>query len=190
MGLLITAAGRRIALAVAVIAIAGCGGPPCDEDPLGCGDGTDEFAVDPACDLTGPLAIELGDGDEDFLAYAAGQEPTVHEGAQGGHHLCLGIRIHQPALEYPLLRVVFDADFDDPLRCADDPACDPWVNTAHRELTLGPDLPLNGDSVEETGFILILSLWPEELERRLRLEITDECGRVGTAEHDMSAAAG
>jgi hypothetical protein len=189
MGLLSTWV-ARIGLTAGVLATAACGGPPCDEDPLGCGEGDSEFAIDPSCELTGPLEVALGERDPTFAPYQELQEPTLHEGAQGGHHLCLALRVAEPALDYPLLKVVLDADFDDPNRCADEPACDPWVNTGHRELVLGPELPVNGDSVEEGDFILVISLWPEELVRRIRLEVTDPCGRVGTAEHRLAAVVG
>lgn len=137
------------------------------------------------CELTGPLEVSLGTGVDEFVPLAEGEEPTVHEGVQGGHHLCLGLRVEQPSLDYPQLNVVMDAELVDPERCnTDDPDCDPWIGSAHRELVLGPDLPLDQDNnVEETGLILILSIWPVDLERRVEVRVVDPCGREGFIDH-------
>ena len=184
------ARGYQIALLAATLVVgAGCPGPPCDQDPLYCGEGEDFFYA-PECELTGALEVTLGQGTDGFEALAPEQEPKVHEGAQGGHHLCLGLRVENPALEFPRLRVAFDVEIDDPERCAaDDPACDPWVGTGRRDLVLGPELPLDGDGrIEETGFIVLLSLWPQELERRVRLAVEDPCGRTGAVDHVIPPA--
>jgi len=174
-----------LALLVAAAASGPACGDPCDQDPFHCGSG-DEFALAPSCELTGSLAVVFGEGTADLEPFIDGMEPLVHTGPQGGHHLCLGLRVDDPALDYPQLKLVFDAELNDPERCADsdDPACDPWINSAHRELVLGPDLPLDDAlDVEQTGIILILSIWPDDLERRVSLDVVDPCGREGLVEH-------
>lgn len=170
-------------LAVVLAAQPGCSAP-CDEDPLGCGEGG-EFMFAPSCELTGALEVGLGEGQADFAPLTDGQEPTVHEGSQGGRHLWVGLQVADPALEYPTLKIAFRADLRDPERCDEsDPDCDPWVSTGQRDLVLGPDLPLNDEGdVEQTGILLIISIWPTDLERRLRLEVVDPCGREGLVEH-------
>jgi hypothetical protein len=178
---------RTFWMALAVAAAAGAAqsgcASPCDEDPLGCSAG-EEFVPAGECDLEGPLEVSLGTGVDDFSPLATGQEPTVHHGPQGGDHLCLGLRVEHPTLDYPQLSVVMDAEVEDAARCDGDPSCDPWVGSAHRELVLGPELPLDAeDNVEETGLILILSIWPSDIERRVRVEVVDPCGRSAFVDH-------
>lgn len=111
------------------------------------------------------------------------EEPTVYDGTQGGHHMFLAVRVDNASPDYPMLRVDLEAGLDDPERC-DVPDCDPWISTAQRELVLGPDLPLANDgTMTQAGLLLVLSLWPEEYERRVTLQVVDPCGREGTVEH-------
>lgn len=162
----------------------GCNPSPCGDDPLGCDSG-EEFVPADDCELEGPLDTSLGTGVDEFVPLVEFQEPTVHHGPQGGEHLCLGLRVESPSLDYPQLSVTIDAELEDPDRCgADDPECDPWIGSAHRELVLGPDLPLDEQNdVEETGLILILSIWPSDLERRVEVRVVDPCGREGFIDH-------
>jgi hypothetical protein len=183
----------RFAMLVAWVATLpaqpGCVPDPCEQDALGCRDDA-EFALAPDCELSGPLEVTLGQGVEDFEPLVAGEEPIVHDGVQGGHHLCLGLAIANPALDYPQVKVSFDAELYDEDWCDPaDPACDPWVGSGERDLVLGPDLPVDEDGqVVQTGLILILSIWSSDLDRRIRLEVEDPCGRIGTAEHMIPAS--
>jgi hypothetical protein len=182
-------AGSGLIACLLATQMAGCAKDPCDQDPLGCDKG-DEFVAAPSCELSGPLEVVLGQGTDEFTPFDPDQEPRVHEGVQGGHHLCLGFRVDNPALEYPQLAISMVAELNDTDRCADgDADCDPWVSTGTRDFVLGPELPLGDqDSVELTGLILIISLWPTELERRVRLDILDPCGREGVVEHVIPPA--
>ena len=178
---------KTLVLAGAWVALAqiGCSdGPPCHQDPLGCGEG-EEFAFEPSCELTGDLDVVLGEGAIDFVPYQGGEEPLVHEGRQGASHLCLGLEVADPALEYPKLKVDFAAQINDPSRCdPEDTACDPWIFTGRRDLVLGPELPLTEDGkVQAAGFIVTISIWPTDLERRVRMTAVDPCGREGVVDH-------
>lgn len=178
---------RVLWFALAVVPAAGASqlgcASPCDDDALGCGAG-EEFVVADDCELEGPLEVSLGSGVDDFTPLQVGEEPTVHHGPQGGDHLCLGLRVEHPSLDYPQVSVVMDAELEDPDRCGDDPDCDPWIGSAHRELVLGPELSLDAqDNLEQTGLILILSIWPPDLERRVVVQVLDPCGRVGVVDH-------
>lgn len=158
---------------------------PCKDDALDCGDGG-EFFLAEDCELSGALEVELGEGQEEFSPLAPLEEPTLHEGNQGGHHFWLALRVANPALDYPLIRVVFDAEVLDEDRCGAEPECDPWIGTGHRELVLGPELAINADGVmEQTSLLLVISIWPADVDRRLRLFAVDQCGREATIEHDL-----
>jgi hypothetical protein len=176
------------ALCAAPLVSAACG-PPCKDDALDCEAGN-EFMLAEDCELSGALEVELGQGQDEFSLLAPLQEPTLYEGAQGGHHFWLALRVDNAALDYPLIQVVFDAEVFDEDRCGTDPECDPWIGTGHRELTLGPELPLNDDGVvEQTSLLLVISIWPVDVERRLRLFAEDECGREAMIEHDIDPSA-
>src|SRR5690349_8563077 len=170
------------AVGLAAVVLLGCE-DPCDQDPLGCEDGSD-FMLAPSCELTGDLDVTLGEGVSEFTPLEPEQEPIIHQGTQGAEHMCLGLRVADPALDYPYLKVNYEIELNDPERCPDDPECDPWVRTGHRELVLGPDLPLDADSnVEEVGLIIVIAIWPRDLERRVRLNVLDPCEREGVIEH-------
>ncbi len=162
---------------------------PCKDDALDCEGGT-EFSIAEDCELSGALEVELGQGQDEFSPLAPLQEPTLYEGPQGGHHFWLALRVDNPDLDYPLIQVVWDAEVFDEDRCGAEPDCDPWIGTGHRELTLGPDLPITDDgAVEQTALLLVISIWPVDVERRLRLYTLDECGREATIEHDLEPEA-
>lgn len=165
--------------------LAGACGPPCDRDALQCGDGG-AFTFAPDCSLDGELDVALGQGETSFEPLAPEEEPTVHEGSQGGRHMFLAIQVANASPDYSLLKVELGAGINDPDHC-DQPDCDPWVSTAQRELVL--DLPAPEDGlVTQAGLLLVLSLWPEDYERRVELDIVDQCRREGTVEHLIPAA--
>lgn len=171
-------------LCAAPLVSAACSSP-CKDDALDC-EGGGEFFLAEDCELSGALEVELGEGQEEFSPLAPLQEPTLHQGNQGGHHFWLALRVANPALDYPLIQVVFDAEVLDEDRCGAEPECDPWIGTGHRELTLGPELPINADGVvEQTSLLLVISIWPVDVDRRLRLFAVDQCGREATIEHDL-----
>lgn len=162
--------------------LAGACGPPCDRDVLGCEDGGDfDFAAD--CELEGSLEIALGQGETEYQALEPLEEPTVYEGAQGGRHMFLALAVSNPAPDYPRLQVLLEAGLNDPERC-DQSDCDPWASTGRRELVLEPDFPEAEDEpMTQAGLLLVLSLWSTEYERRVTLEIVDQCRREGAVEH-------
>lgn len=179
--------GAVLSLASTLVLCQGACGPPCGRDRLECGEGG-EFVLEPSCELTGPLEVALGQGELSFTELAPGEEPTIHEGTQGGRHFWLGLRVANPALDYPMLQVELAAELVDPAKCGEDPACDPWVSTGKREFVLGPDLRVEGATIEEFGLLLVISIWPDDLERRIRLELLDPCGREGSVEHLVPAS--
>jgi hypothetical protein len=157
-------------------------GPPVDP-----GDST-PLERDPACKLTGSLEVRLGDGNGpfEFKPLSPGQEPRLHFGAQGGHHMELGVSVANPAPEFPGLQVSFTAEVE---HC-DTMGCQPLTTVGqYRTRVLEPIrfLPQEGGALAVSGFIVILDYWYPDTRRRLGVEVLDRCGRTGTASLEFAA---
>jgi hypothetical protein len=145
-------------------------------------DGGSLIGRDPACTLTGSLELALGEGEGsmDFTPLAPGQEPLLHYGPQGGTHLILGVRVANPAMQFPGLQVEFKAERQ---RCDAGGGCLPF-ETMGRYLTVVSEpsrfLPQDGDAVAVSGILVTVSDWNIGERRRLQVEALDRCGRAGT----------
>ena len=177
-----------MALAAAVtLAVAGACNPPCDKDALACEEGG-AFQIDDSCELEGPLSLTLGQGLYEFAPLEPQEEYEVHNGRQGGQHIWVALRIDEPALDYPLVRIALDAEVLDDDQCADadEPDCDGWVGVASREGVIGPELEISDDgAIEQPALLFVLATWPVELDRRVTLYAQDACGRENIAVHEM-----
>lgn len=202
-----TRAGWLVTWAMTALSTGGCGsngcGPvtpdPCEQDRLGCDDPEDtEFPIRTDCDLSEPLVVTLGEGEESFHALAKpGDQPTVHYGIQGGQHTFLGFRVENPALDlYDRLRVTFWVA-QGPTCAAGEPSgavpasCDATLGIRAVVLGAPPDAlqVVAGGAVEESGLLVFLSS-PDFAQRTVvAVEVEDPCGRVGSASFTIPAGA-
>lgn len=164
----------------------------CDADYLGCGDGIGSFRIDPTCTLTGPLAVQLGQGEAAYAPLPEGVFPTFHQGPQGGAHAFLGVRVEPPGADGV---TSMEAHFE--LRSLDlQGACSP--PTAYRSpvgvpgrgpvcssvqrartVVLGVRSPLRKDGTAIEQYGLVFRGYPVEA-WWLGVTVRDQCGRVGT----------
>jgi hypothetical protein len=137
---------------------------------------------DPACTLTGPLELTLGEGDgTNFTPLTPGQEPVLYHGPQGGTHVILGVALANPATDFPGLQLEFVAER---ATCFEPTGCPPPQEAGHTQmLVTRPDrfLPAEAGGVTVSGLLVIVWGWELDEKRRLRVEATDRCGRTGTA---------
>lgn len=166
---------------------------PCELDRLGCSDpeGPDDFYL-ASCpgDVSGPLEVEVGTGEESFEAFASGAGPVVHYGPQGGQHVFMGFRVKNARLDLsPLLKFRFylgqggEACVVPAGGATAIPAC--AVTLGSRELTLGATgfaLHTNAaGEVEEAGWIVFVSVPDTTLPGLIAVSVEDPCRRVGAA---------
>lgn len=151
--------------------------PPFPPEPPFPDDGGVLIEKDPACTLTGDLAIGLGESDglDDFRPLPAGRGPTVHYGSQGGMHVILGASVANPAHDFPGLQVRFilEAQLCDLNGCQ-------WQVMGQYTSVVNKDRYLpQTQGVAVTGFFIILRDWPQNSPRRVTTELYDKCGRRG-----------
>lgn len=181
---------RVVGAAVLTLALTGCPiGPDPEPDPNPpVIDDFDRLERDPDCKLTGNLELELveGNGPFEFKSLASGQGPTVHHGPQGGTHLEVGVRVANPASEFPGLQLKFTAESES---CGAS-GCEPFslrgqystvIRTAERFI------PLEGGATAVSGLLLLINDWPQDTRRRITVEALDRCGRTGTAVWEVPA---
>ena len=199
---------QLIALCVSAVFVFGgiCGGgqpDPCEFDVLACQANLYDFALDPNCDLSGELEIEVGQGEVVYAPFAEDQVPDVHFGTQGGQHLFVALRVLNAEIErYDKLLVRFGAyrecaigescwsPVDGVFECTEaeaDPDSGKCEDTlGERTAVLGSAKPLrlDGDVIEEHGLLLILEQWPVWGGTGvIRVVILDPCEQQGIAEH-------
>lgn len=158
--------------------LTGCPEPepsPCDDDPLGCAENED-FTLDADCspaEQMGELDVVLGEGEKTFVPLGQDQLPSIYFGGQGGQHMLLGARVSNLNPGRERAQVVFSAyDFDEEvaLRPVEIPAS-LWEST-----DLGHEL---------YGMLVVLSYFGEDGGSRVRVDVTDACGRTGFDERIM-----
>jgi hypothetical protein len=151
--------------------------PPYDGGPL---------EREPACTLTGALQVTLGEGDgDDFTPLAPGQKPVFFHGPQGGTHVSLGVRVDNPATEFPGLKLEFLGEFQE---CESSGSCGAYLEfTRYSTVVRGPEylLPQEGGAVAVSGLI-IQGPWEGPERHRLRVDVLDRCGRTGFAVLELS----
>ena len=209
--------GRHQRAALAIVAalswttFAGCplnplGPEPCDEDRFDCRN-WDTLQVDSSCDLDGELLVEVGQGETSFAPLMEGGMPQVINGAQGGSHMFIALRILNPALdEYGQMLASIDLFSLLPVEapeCGADTLCtdcgfDPFVTVdgvemcrqervSFRKVKLGSNSFLHAGedgALEEWSIMLFVP--PEDALRArdhlsLELHVSDPCGQEGSA---------
>lgn len=180
---------RAAGVAALTLALTGCpiGPDPGPTQPPVIDDG-DRIERDPACKLTGSLELELveGNGPYDFKPLVPGQGPTLHHGPQGGTHVEVGVRVANPANAYPGLQVKFTAESES---CGTS-GCAPFGLLGQYSTVIrdpGRFLPQEGGATVVSGFLLIVSGWPQDTRRRITVEALDRCDRTGTAVWELAA---
>jgi hypothetical protein len=158
--------------------LAGCPGPftppapPYDDGPL---------EKDPACTLTGDLQVTLGEGDgSDFTPLAPGQEPIIHHGPQGGTHASLGVRVDNPATQFPGLKMTFIGEFQS---CQSSTSCEDFTIFSRYDTVVRDAryfLPQEGGAIAVSG-ILMQGPWEGPTRHRIHVTVLDRCGRTGSA---------
>lgn len=173
---------RTVRAALLALALTGCPIGP-DPDPVvPSQDDGQQLERDPACTLTGSLELALVEaiGTLEFKPLAPGQGPTPHYGPQGGTHLELGVRVANPASEFPGLQVKFTVESQP---CGGMGACAPFGTLGqYSEVVRDPVrfLPQEGGATVASGFLVIVYDWPQDTLRRITVEALDRCGRSGT----------
>lgn len=178
-----------------------CGGgfeSPCEEANYGCEESTLAFEQDPTCTLDGDLQVELGYGKDAYQTLAPGDFPKEYHGAQGGTHAYMGLRVFNPALDrYDKLLVRMGIYRKNNAPCgsstygipygADDAQC--LLEVAERLLVLGDKKPIQPQpdgSIEEHGIVMFLhTTATSTLDRVVRLQVDDPCGRTGIYEYEL-----
>jgi hypothetical protein len=154
-------------------------GPPCQDDVNGCGADGGEFVEDPTCELTGELELEIGEGEDSYTPLAAGEMPEIFNGFQGGQHVWMGVRLKNPDLERPSLKInvtLSDCETD-----CEDPAN--WLPDNVRELVVGSRTIEVTDEgwFEQASILVTLGDWSSATHRRVEMLVTDPCSRQGLA---------
>lgn len=179
---------RGVALVLAGL-VMGCPEPPePDDEGTYVYDPYGELERDPACTLTGPLELTLGEGDgTNFTPLAPGQEPVLYHGPQGGSHLILGVSVANPATAFPGLQLEFVAESAVCFSATGCPA--PQLEGLSTVVVLRPErfLPAEEGAVTASGFLVVVSDWDPAEKRRLRVEAMDRCGRTGTASVELGS---
>jgi hypothetical protein len=170
------------------LALAGCpwldgpdepAGPPCEDDVNGCDNGDDEFIEDPTCELTGELDVELGQGEDSFTPLAPGEMPEIFTGLQGGQHVWMGVRVKNPDLTRPSLKIRISLSYCE-VDC-DDPAN--WQADNVRELVAGSrTLEVTDEGwFEQASMLVTLFAYGFAEHKRVEMLVTDPCSRQGLA---------
>lgn len=154
-------------------------GPPCEDDVNGCSDDSSTFVEDPTCELTGQLDIEIGEGEDEFMTLAPGQLPEIYNGFQGGQHVWLGVRVKNPALDRPALKIRITLSFCN--EGCEDPTS--WQTDQVRELIAGSRTLTTTDEgwFEQASILVTLFDWSFAENRRVEMLVTDPCSRQGLA---------
>lgn len=179
---------RPLALLLALVPLGGCrwlhteegggdGGPPCEDDILGCRDNTSDFMEDPNCPLQGELELELGQGELEFSPLAPGELPEIHYGLQGGQHVWMAVRVKNPDPDRKQLKIRIKADY-----CFSN--CEEvgsWQTDNLRELVADETtLKITPEGwFEQTRMLVTVFAWIETDDRRIEMLVTDPCGRQG-----------
>lgn len=181
--------GCLFSIALLASLLVGCGDDdPCEGARYGCETETPGFELDPSCELTGALGVELGDGDGRFSSLGPGERPQITEGGQGASHMYFGLRITGADLSrYDLLKVTLwtgDSRYDPETGST---SCDFTHEgcqvLGEKDIILGSSRPVrtvSDDVVEEYGLLLVGAPY---VGRYLKVDVQDPCGRTGRDTH-------
>ena len=179
---------RVVGATVLTLALTGCPLNPSEPDEPPIFDTFDRLERDPACTLTGSLELELVES-EGWLMFRAlpPEGPTVHHGPQGGTHLELGVRVANPASEFPGLQMKFTAETQG---CGAS-GCDAFelrgqYSTVVREPVQFMSQPDGAQVV--SSLLVLVNDFPSNTRRRITVEALDRCGRTGTTVWEVAAS--
>ncbi len=146
---------------------------PCSFDALGC-KAAGELEVDEGCTLDDELLVQVGSGRQAFEALDHGQPPEVHYGSQGGMHVFVAVRVDNPDPAHASFLFEISADH--------------VVGSSHdvysREVLVENAKVTEGEAFEQAGLVLVIDYFDAG---ELMLEVTDSCGRTGTARHSYTS---
>ncbi|MFV8752042.1 hypothetical protein ACNOYE_15965 [Nannocystaceae bacterium ST9] len=156
----------------------GSGGPPCEDDVLGCEGNLDEFQLDPSCTLEGELELVLGQGETSFEAIAPGMVPNVNYGFQGGQHIWAALQVHNGATDYPQLKIDITVSTCSAGDCSSPSA---WTIDNTRELVADQDTMTITDEgwFEQLRMLVTVDAYGSGSRGRVEMLVTDPCGRQG-----------
>lgn len=186
---------RGCGVSVIIGFFAACEAPAgaCDADYLACDDGAGTFRLDPTCTLTGPLTVQLGQGDSHYSPLPEGVFPTLYRGPQGGTHAFVALRVEAPEADgITALEAHFELRSLDPAGVCSPPTAyrSPVDVPGHgpvcssvgqdRRVVLGVRSPLrrDGSAIEEFGLVLVGAYQPDAW--WLGVTVRDQCGRTGS----------
>ncbi len=157
----------------------GSDGGPCENDVFGC-ENNDTFMLDPSCTLEGDLELVLGQGETEFSALGPDEVPMINYGFQGGQHIWAALQVHNPALDYPQLKVEITVSTCGSGNC-DDP--NNWNLDTTRELVPdGTTLRVTDEGwFEQIQMVVIVDSYGSGTQGRVEMLVTDPCGRQGYA---------
>jgi hypothetical protein len=150
---------------------------PCEADAFSCRSASG-IEIDPNCEVSAELLVELGQGEHGFAPLEQGYMPRVHNGAQGGQHIFVAVRISggDPGHASFLLDVALYE------RGAYQPGAagaDAELEDSGRRKVLIEDAALSGEGTfEQAGIVLQVYGGLEGAD--LVLEVTDSCGRTAS----------
>ena len=149
---------------------------PCAHDSLACGDGP-LFVIDESCESADELHASLGQGDVEFVALLPGMEPELRRASQGAEYFAFAVRVDNPREDQLVYRVEIDLESLDG---------EVWNDVARRRAVYDGDVVrYDGSTVEIPSIVVVPDAWGSAEERRIRLDVTDTCGRRATAIHEL-----
>ena len=150
----------------------------CVRDPEICSTGYEGWQTVSGCALSDPLKIQVGQGQFAFQSLESGEAFALHSGSGGqivSNHVYAALRIANPDPAHRRFRVVFT--LASPGFCASE-ACEDYLTD--RVAIIGKTMVVEaGGAVSKAGFQLMSNGAP----RSLTIDVEDECGRKGSAQH-------
>lgn len=162
--------------------------PPCEYDPESCENKQDGLAVVANCPRHDDLQIDIGQGQSSFVALSAFESPVIESASGGGqspsvHHFWAALRVRNPAEGHAKFRAVFHVYFKDYYSYRDRNSTSSAGSDHELVYLLNQTMVLAADgSVSRAGLRVVVS--PPV--KRITLDITDECGRKGHADHQIT----
>lgn len=182
---------RSAGLATGLLLLTGCpffpfndddegDGGPCSSDVLGCENNLDQFELDPSCTLEGELELVLGQGQTQFEPLGPDEVPNINYGFQGGQHIWAALQVHNPALDYPVLKIEMTVSTCSASDCTNPNS---WTIDATREMAvdLTTMVITSEDWFEQVQLLVIVENYGSGSRGRVEMRVTDPCDRNGYA---------
>lgn len=153
-------------------------GPPCEDDVLGCDSNLEDFMIDPSCELEGELELVLGQGETTFSPLAPGEVPDINYGFQGGQHIWAALQVHNPATDYPRLRIDITVSACSQSDCT---SLDAWTIDNTRQLVADAEtMTLTPEGwFEQLRMLVVVEAYAFAGRGKVEVLVTDPCGRQG-----------